>query len=126
MTLENAKGALDDIDAAQNYMAAYPLVMSAGPVAQSRRSTPTGRSMDSAADRRVRLAEPPKRTAESAVECTQTARKSPGFKSPRARHLLLSYSDGIRLTRLMISSRVRVSSVRFFMSLSLKRPDSIS
>ena len=44
--------------------------------------------MDSAADSPVGLAEPPKRTAESAVECVQNARKSPGFKSPRARQEL--------------------------------------
>ena len=55
-------------------------------MAQSRRLTPTRRNTDSAADRPVELAEPPKRTAESAVECVQNARKSPGFKSPRARH----------------------------------------
>jgi len=34
-----------------------------------------------------------------------------------------SYSDGMRLIRVMISSKVRVSSVRFFMSLSLSWPD---
>ena len=34
-----------------------------------------------------------------------------------------SYSDGMRLIRVMISSRVSVSSVRFFMSLSLNWPD---
>jgi hypothetical protein len=55
-------------------------------VAQSRRLTLAGRNMDSAADRRLRLAEPPKRTAESAVECAENARGGPGFKSPRARH----------------------------------------
>ena len=56
-------------------------------MAQSRRLTPSRRNTDSAADRPVELAEPPKRTAESAVECVQNARKSPGFKSPRARHI---------------------------------------
>ena len=55
-------------------------------MAQSRRLTPTRRNTDSAADMPLRLAEPPKRTAEPAVECVRNARKSPGFKSPRARH----------------------------------------
>jgi hypothetical protein len=66
-------------------MMAQRLVSSRGPVAQSRRLTPARRNMDSAADRPLGLAEPPKRTAEPAVECVRNARKSPGFKSPRAR-----------------------------------------
>jgi hypothetical protein len=61
-------------------------------VAQSRRLTLAGRNMDSAADRRLRLAEPPKRTAELAVGCAQNARKSPGFKSPRARQIGKAHS----------------------------------
>ena len=66
-------------------MMAQRLVSSRGPVAQSRRLTPARRNTDSAADRPLGLAEPPKRTAELAVECVRNARKSPGFKSPRAR-----------------------------------------
>ena len=90
-----------------NYMMAQRLVSSRGPVAQSRRLTPTRRNTDSAADTPLGLAEPPKRTAEPAVECVQNARKSPGFKSPRARHItrvqksLLGTLAGVSVRRVL-------------------------